>query len=104
MKIPSVARTIAVRYLGIQIASTRSDQDTWAAVTRATKVRLRLGTEKTADEEQRTTLAAAIVLPKLAYVARHTALDAKTITILQRCVHSFVGPAGSHSPEGVGGE
>lgn len=46
LAIRPVPRSTAVCYLGIHIASARSDQKTWAAAITSTQIRLRLGTEK----------------------------------------------------------
>lgn len=90
MEIRSVLAHMSVRYLGIQVSSATHSVQVWEEVARAIQVRMLLGTSKTADELQRADLAAAIIMPKIAFVARHTPLDAATVSRLQLCLHRFV--------------
>ncbi|TYZ69213.1 hypothetical protein PybrP1_012004 [[Pythium] brassicae (nom. inval.)] len=72
-----MADGVSVRHLGIQISSAPRTKHVWEEVIRSAQIRMLLGTAKTADEVQRAELAKAIIIPKLAYVARHTPIDAQ---------------------------
>ncbi|TYZ68111.1 hypothetical protein PybrP1_008378 [[Pythium] brassicae (nom. inval.)] len=89
MIIPPVGAAVQVRYLGIQISSKPSSAAVWTEMIRATRLRLRLAHAKTTDALQRVDLVSAILVAKAAFVARHTAADARQVSRPERCFHNF---------------
>ncbi|OWY94715.1 Reverse transcriptase precursor, partial [Phytophthora megakarya] len=59
------------RYLGAQVGSRDAREHTWRPTIRQLGIRLLLASVKTLTEDQRATIAAAVVIPKLLYISRH---------------------------------
>lgn len=78
------------RYLSIQVGPTKTGDANWDPCELALRTRLRLAFAKTHSVIQRADIARAIIVPKVAYIARHSWLTQATIQIVQEFVRSFV--------------
>lgn len=75
----------------VRAASCPNPRVIWKRTTLAIQVRLRMGTEKTANVLQQCKLARAIVIPEITYVARHVWPSATIMYSLQRGIHNLCG-------------
>ena len=66
-----VQQTEVLRYLGIQASCKQDEEAAWALAEYQLVIRIRLASHKTLSVKQRAQVAAAVILPKLLYIARH---------------------------------
>lgn len=90
MKIQPAEWEVTTRYLGIPISSVNTTKQVWTATIRAIQARTILAAHKTSDVEQRCKLAAAIIVPKVLYVARHCWPTDSIVDHLVKATHHFV--------------
>ncbi|KAJ0393308.1 hypothetical protein ATCC90586_011366 [Pythium insidiosum] len=79
-----------VRYLGHHVSTTVQTDAVWLATLQQARTRLHLAEIKTTDVLQRTQVAAAVIVPKLLFTARHAWPTAQQLDRLQRFVHHYV--------------
>ncbi|KAE8899983.1 hypothetical protein PF003_g16145 [Phytophthora fragariae] len=84
------AATHLARYLGIQVGSHDGTTETWHLARRQLTARLALATEKTMTVDQRSLLAAAIIIPKLMYIGRHCWPTVMVVNQFQKMIKNFV--------------
>ncbi|OWY99771.1 Reverse transcriptase precursor [Phytophthora megakarya] len=78
------------RYLGVQVGSTDGSAATWIKADAQLALRLRLAMQKTMTVDQRSVIAAAIIVPKLLFIAQHAWPTAAHILSLDRKICNFV--------------
>ncbi|OWY92705.1 Secreted peptide, partial [Phytophthora megakarya] len=78
------------RYLGVQVGSTDGSAATWIKADAQLALRLRLAMQKTMTVDQRSVIAAAIIVPKLLFVAQHAWPTAAHVLSLDRKICNFV--------------
>ncbi|KAF1333218.1 reverse transcriptase, partial [Globisporangium splendens] len=78
------------RYLRIQVGQTPSNASNWSKCIQALRVRLRLARLKTHSVAQRATIASAVTIPKVLYVARHSWPSTAIVNQLHDLVKQFV--------------
>ncbi|KAF4132146.1 hypothetical protein GN958_ATG18660 [Phytophthora infestans] len=92
------------RYLGAQIGGTGITDYTWTKTVKQLAIRLRLAQLKTLAPAPRAMIAAAIIMPKLLFVARHTwpttawlfELQARILNFVWHDLFSDTGVSGRH--------
>ncbi|KAE9183221.1 hypothetical protein PF004_g24009 [Phytophthora fragariae] len=95
-------KTEYCRYLGAQIGGQEIVSFTWLKAAGQLTFRLRLASLKTLTQDQRSTLAAAIIIPKLLHIARHAWPTLYWVGELQRGIRNFVWH-GQFVPSGTNG-
>ncbi|OWZ11154.1 reverse transcriptase [Phytophthora megakarya] len=79
------------RYLGIQVGSSASAADkTWIIAETRIRTRIRLASHRTLTVEQRSLVAASIIIPTLLYIGRHVWPRTDQVEYFNRCIRNFV--------------
>jgi ribonuclease HI len=78
------------RLLGVDIASAPVPAHIWAHTLQQLRATLHLAALKTTDVLQRARIGAAMILPKISFIARHVWPSADTVDMLQRFAHNYV--------------
>ncbi|KAE9281929.1 hypothetical protein PR003_g27539 [Phytophthora rubi] len=78
------------RYLGIPVGSIPDDDYTWTLTTTLLVTRLALAARKTMTADQRSMVVAAVVIPKLTFIARHIWPTSDWIARFQKMINNFV--------------
>ncbi|KAE9287458.1 hypothetical protein PR003_g26046 [Phytophthora rubi] len=93
-----IAETSCVRYLGHIAGEGDTTEEAWRRAMGSLKVRLVLAEVKTNTVIQRAAIAAAIIIPKLLYVARHAWPNAQLTKMADRHIRNFVWRASFSEP------
>lgn len=80
----------ACRYLGRQVGSNISPDTSWNAVIAKLHVRLRIASQKVMTVDQRSSIARAIIVPNLMYVARHEWPTTAQINTMDTMIRNYV--------------
>lgn len=88
--IPVLDGTAMCRYLGVQVGPGTNEPDNWDGMIGALQHRLWLAQTKNHSTVQRAEIARSIVVPKIAFVARHSWPTSATVRRLQASMSSFV--------------
>ncbi|KAE8910880.1 hypothetical protein PF005_g15599 [Phytophthora fragariae] len=94
-----IAETASLRYLGHVAGTGDTTEGAWEKAMGALRVGLVLAEEKTNTVKQRAAIAAAVIVPKLLYVARHAWPSEKIIKKVDWCIRQFVWKAAFAEPE-----
>ncbi|KAE9096703.1 hypothetical protein PF005_g11960 [Phytophthora fragariae] len=78
------------RYLGLQVGSGVAAERSWEVADAQLNVRLELACQKTTTVDQRNQIAAAVIIPKLTYIAQHAWPSTKTLNIVAKKLRNYV--------------
>jgi hypothetical protein len=87
---PAVQETSSTRYLGHIVGDLTIVKEAWEKAFVALKIRLTLAESKTNTAQQRAQIAAAIIVPKLMYVARHAWPTKEMVKRADRSIRNYV--------------
>ncbi|KAE8997012.1 hypothetical protein PR001_g19701 [Phytophthora rubi] len=91
----------STRYLGHVAGAGNTTEEAWSKALGALRVRLALAETKTNTPAQRAAIAAAIVIPKLLFVARHAWPTDTIVKKADKCIKNFVWRSYFAEPEGA---
>jgi hypothetical protein len=91
--------TGSTRYLGHIAGTTCTTEEAWSKAFAALRIRLVLAESKTNTVQQRASIAAAIVIPKMMYVARHAWPTLEIAVRADRSIRNYVWRAEFRMPE-----
>ncbi|GMF46551.1 unnamed protein product [Phytophthora fragariaefolia] len=83
-------RADTCRYLGIQVGTMATPQYIWTKAGEQLTVRLRLACQRTLTIDQRSRIAAAIIIPKLLNVGRHAWPDTQTVNLCSKRIKNYI--------------
>ncbi|KAI9981798.1 hypothetical protein PInf_009568 [Phytophthora infestans] len=83
---------VSGRYLGIRVGSGVSPERTWDVADAQLRVRLTLASHKTTIVDQRSLIAAAVIVPKLTYIAQHAWPAVATINRFAKKTRNYLHP------------
>jgi len=86
----AVTTVSSTRYLGHIAGNADTSKEAWSRAMDSLRIRLVLAEAKTNTAQQRGQTAAAIILPKLLYVARHAWPTEEVVRKAQRCIRNYV--------------
>jgi ribonuclease HI len=95
----AVKANSTTRYLGHIVGGTTNVSEAWEKAFATLKIRLALAETKTNTAQQRAQIAAAIIVPKLTYVARHAWPPKETVKQADRCIRNYVWRAVFQDPD-----
>ncbi|KAE8904371.1 hypothetical protein PF003_g11658 [Phytophthora fragariae] len=81
---------VSARYLGIHVGSGVPAEKSWEAADAQLRTRLSLASQKTTTVDQRSLIAAAIIVPKLTYIAQHAWPSTDTLNQFASKVRNYV--------------
>jgi hypothetical protein len=84
------AHGVSGRYMGIRVGSGVSPEQSWVIADSQLRVRLALASRKTTTVDQRSLIAAAVIIPKLTYIAQHAWPSAGTILKFSKKIRNYV--------------
>jgi hypothetical protein len=81
---------VAGRYLDIQVGSGVSSETTWEVADAQLRVRLTLASQNTLTVDQRSLIAAAVIVPKLTYIPQHAWATVATLNNFSTKIKNYV--------------
>ncbi|KAG2905910.1 hypothetical protein PC117_g20635 [Phytophthora cactorum] len=77
-------------YLGVQAGSKVAVATNWDLAGAQLRLRIRLGSQITLTVNQRSSIAAAAIIPQLLYIGRNAWPDTKTVRYFNTCIRNFL--------------